>query len=61
MPVSNLDPAALAKLTPNDLASMALAADQEARRARKAGDADAAKRWAEEADRLADVFQINHQ
>lgn len=57
MPVSNLDPKALAKLTPNDLASMALAADQEARRARKAGDIDAALRWDEESTRLAAVFQ----
>ena len=58
MPISNLDPAALAKLTPNDLASMALAADQEARRARKSGNVDAALRWDEESARLAAAFQM---
>jgi hypothetical protein len=57
MPVSNLDPAALARLTPNDLASMALAADQERRRLLKAGDLAAAAAYAEESARLADAFQ----
>ena len=59
MPVSNLDPKALASLTPNDLASLALSADQEARRARRAGDAEAALRWDTESARLAAAFQAS--
>ena len=59
MPVSNLDPQSLAKLTPNDLASLALSADQEARRARRAGDAEAALRWDAESARLAAAFQAS--
>ena len=58
MPISNLDPKALAKLTPNDLASMALQADQEARRARKAGNTEAALHWDAESARLAAAFQL---
>lgn len=58
MPISNLDPKALAKLTPNDLASMALQADQEARRARKAGNAESALHWDAESARLAAAFQL---
>lgn len=57
MPISNLDPKALAKLTPNDLASMALSADQEARRARRAGNVDSALAWDAESARLAAAFQ----
>lgn len=57
MPISNLAPQALAQLTPQALADMALAADQEARRLRKAGDPDAAARWDEESARLAAAFQ----
>lgn len=56
MPVSNLDPKALACLTPGQIADLALAADQEARRARKAGNVDAALRWDAESTRLAAVF-----
>lgn len=37
MPVSRLDPGALARLTSADLASLALSADQERRRAEAAG------------------------
>ncbi len=59
MPVSNLDPKALAQLTPGALADMALAADQEARKARKAGDAERASLWDAEAERLAAVFRAS--
>lgn len=58
MPVSNLDPKALACLTPGQIADLALQADQEARRARKAGDVDAMLRWDEESARLAATFQL---
>ena len=57
MPISNLAPQALAQLTPQALADMALAADQEARRLRKSGDPAAAARWDEESARLAAAFQ----
>jgi len=52
MPISSLDPAALARLTPGDLASMALESDREARRLARAGrDAEAA-----EADRESEAL-----
>lgn len=57
MPISTLDPAALARLTPGALADLALERDQAARRARLAGRlADAAEAQAE-SDRLAELFR----
>lgn len=57
MPISALDPHALARLTPGELASLALSADQEARRAKAAGrDADALEHAAER-DRLCVLYQ----
>ena len=56
MPVSTLDPAALARLTPQQLADLALAADQDARRSRARGDVTAAADHASERDNLAALF-----
>lgn len=58
MPASNLDPKALARLTPGQIADLALQADQEARAARKAGNIEAALRFDEESVRLAAAFQL---
>ena len=57
MPISTLHPGALAGLTAAQVADLALSADQEARRARKAGrEADAAAHSAE-TERLAEIFR----
>lgn len=57
MPISNLDPAALARLTPGELASLALSADQSARLARSRGRLDDAAAHDREADKLAALFR----
>ena len=57
MPVSGLDPAALASLSPGAIADLALSADQEARRARKAGRLADAAAHDREAERLAALFR----
>lgn len=57
MPISTLDPAALARLTAADLADMALERDQAARRARKAGRLEEAAEADAESERLAALFR----
>lgn len=57
MPISTLDPRALARLTPADLADMALERDQAARRARKAGRLSDAAEAEAESERLAALFR----
>lgn len=57
MQISNLDPKALARLRPSELADLALAADQESRRLARMGDAAGAQRWDTESARLAAVFR----
>ena len=56
MPLSALDPAALASLTPQQLADLALSADREARAARRRDDAAAAGEHVRERDELAAIF-----
>lgn len=56
MPVSTLDPRALATLKPGELADLALSADQEARRLRKAGRLAEAAEYDDESARLAALF-----
>lgn len=53
MAVSDILRQRLANLTPQQIASMALEADQAARRARHAGDMEAADAYQREADALA--------
>lgn len=50
--VSNLDPAALSRLSPGELADMALSADQECRRLRRLGRDKEAAFYDREAERL---------
>lgn len=57
MPISTLDPAALARLTPGEIASLALSADQSARHARAMGRLDDALAHDEESSRLAQLFR----
>lgn len=57
MPVSTIDPAALAILTPGAIADLALSADQSARRARKAGRLAEAAEHDKEAERLAAIYR----
>lgn len=52
MPVSDIDPRALARMTSQQIADLALAADQESRRLAKAGDAAGAAYWDNESARL---------
>ena len=52
MPVSDIDPRALRKMTPQQVADLALAADQESRRLAKAGDAAGAAHWDNASARL---------
>jgi hypothetical protein len=55
MPISDLPQHELRAMTPQQLADLALAADQERRRALKAGDYCSAARWDVESERLAQV------
>ncbi len=57
MPVSDLTRLGLANLTNQQLAELALEADQAARRARKRGDSQAAAEYQAEADALADQLK----
>ncbi len=57
MTVSTLDPKALASLTAGQIADLALSADQEARRARKAGRLADAAEHDKEAERLAGIYR----
>lgn len=57
MPISTLDPASLARLTPGELASLALSADQSARLARSRGRLEDAAAHDREADRLAELYR----
>lgn len=57
MPISNILPRELAKLTPQQLADLALQADQESRRCMRLGHMDDARKWDRESERLADAFQ----
>ncbi len=56
MPISDLPRRELANMTPQQLADLALAADQERRRLLKAGDAEGAAAWACESERLSTLF-----
>lgn len=56
MPVSHIDPRALAKMTPQQIADLALQADQESRRLARAGDAAAAALWEQESAQLCAVL-----
>lgn len=57
MPISKLPDRDLRKMTSQQLADLALAADQESRRLRKLGDHAGAAEWDRESERLALVFQ----
>lgn len=57
MPISTLDPSALARLTAGELASLALSADQSARHARANGRFDDAREHDAESARLASLFR----
>lgn len=57
MPISTLDPNALALLNAGEVASLALSSDQEARRARAAGRHDDADAHDNETLRLCDLFR----
>jgi hypothetical protein len=57
MPISTLPVTELRKLTPQQLADLALQADQESRRAMRRGDYCAAREWDVEAERLCGVLQ----
>ena len=56
MPLSAIDPAALASLTPQQLADLALSADREARAALRRDEVHAALAHASERDELAALF-----
>lgn len=56
MPLSAIDPAALAALTPQQLADLALSADREARLALRREDTAAAGEHVRERDELAAIF-----
>ena len=56
MPISNLESRALDRLTTQQLADLALAADQERREQARAGNQQRAIEWMHERDRLLDVF-----
>lgn len=57
MPVSTLEPGALARLSAAELADLALSSDQEARRARRAGRLADAAAHDTETERLAALFR----
>lgn len=57
MPISTLDPGALARLSPGDLASMALERDQAARRLARSGHVAEAAEAEREAEALAALFR----
>lgn len=57
MSIGTLPTRTLRKLSPQSLASLALEADQERRRATLRGDHDAAREWDAETERLASVFR----
>ena len=57
MSVSHLEPRALARLRPSEIANLALSADQEARRRRKLGHHAEAEKWDRESERLATIFR----
>jgi len=57
VPVSTLDPAALARLKPAELADLALSSDQEARRLRRAGRPEEAATADRESEALATMFR----
>lgn len=57
MPISALDPKALARLTPQQIADMVLQLDQDRRRYMKQGRFWAAAECQAEIDRLVPVFQ----
>ena len=57
MPVSALDPKALARLTPQQIADMVLSLDQERRRCLRRGWVAEAAECQAEIDRLVPVFQ----
>jgi hypothetical protein len=57
MPISSLDPKALARLLPSDLADMALERDQAARRLAKAGRSAEAAEAESESIALAALFR----
>lgn len=59
MPISNLPDRELAKMTAQQIADLALAADQESRRQRKLGNTADAAAWDLEADRLALIFRTH--
>lgn len=56
MPISNLDPAALAGMTTQQLADLVLAADQEARHQKAIGNRWGYLRWKLESRRLCAVM-----
>lgn len=57
MPISTLDPAALAALTGGQLADLALERDQAARRLDRMGDHSAAREARDESEALAKLFR----
>jgi hypothetical protein len=57
MPISTLDPSALARLTAGEIASLALSADQSARLARERGRLEDAREHEREADALCAIYR----
>jgi len=57
MPISDLPQRELDKMTPQQIADLALAADMERRRLERAGDNTGAASWDRESERLAAAFR----